>query len=130
MNGNIVVSEFDFNRLINLMKYYNVPKLEKELYRANIIKNILVLPDLVTLDTTLVYSIDKHIQCSTLVAAKVPEEQSSCVSILDELGIALLGVSENQKILWSFPDGERLIQVLRVVYQPEAKGDLYPLCFQ
>lgn len=35
MNENIAVSEFDFNRLINLMKYYCVPKLERELYRTD-----------------------------------------------------------------------------------------------
>lgn len=129
MNFNIEISEYDFKRLSKLVDFYHVPMLIKELERADVIKDILVPPDLVTVDSTIVFSLDKKIHQTTLVTSPVPEEQMDCVSVLDHLGTALLGLSENQKIRWKFPDGERLIHVLDVVYQPEAEGDLHPLCF-
>ncbi|MFP5384693.1 MAG: hypothetical protein ACLGHN_01350 [Bacteriovoracia bacterium] len=129
MNEKITVSEYDFNRLTNLMKFYPAPKLEEELNRADVINDILVLPDLVTLDSNVLYTIDRNFYQSTLVSEEVPEDQDSCVSVLDELGTALLGLRENQEIRWFFPEGERQIRVLSVIYQPEAMGDLHPLSF-
>ena len=125
----ITVSEFDYNRLINLMNFHSAPELEKELDRAEIINDILVLPDLVTIDSNVIYTIDQQLYQSILVSTKVPEGQTACISVLDELGTALLGLSVNQEIIWKFSDGEKRIRVLGVIYQPEAEGDLHPLCF-
>lgn len=129
MNNKLIVSEFDFNRLKNLTEFYPLPKLEEELERADVIKDILVPPDLVTIDSTLIYTINKRLLQSTLVASEVPDDQLSCISVLHDLGTALLGLREGQEINWSFPEGEKHIRILSVTYQPEAMGDLHPLCF-
>lgn len=47
------------------------------------------------------------------------------VSGLAPVGTALLGLAENQSIVWPFPDGsQRRLRVLEVVYQPEADARL------
>ncbi len=130
MNAKIKVSEFDFCRLQKLLKFNNRKKLKEELSRAEIINSILVPPDLVTLDSTIIYRLNNRIQQSTLVFEPVPDDQSVCVSVLDELGTALLGMSENQSVVWTFPHGLEPIHILSVVSQPESNGEIHPLCFE
>lgn len=129
MSYQIKVSETDFVRLQKLLTIHPNSKLHEELERADIIKDILVTPDLVTVDSKIVYTMNNEILESTLVFPKVPEEQQICISVLDDLGTALLGLCENQQIEWLFKEGKKLIRVLSVVYQPEAMGDEHPLCF-
>jgi regulator of nucleoside diphosphate kinase len=46
------------------------------------------------------------------------------VSILAPVGMALLGLTAGQSIVWPFPDGSSHdLRVLRVVYQPESDGE-------
>jgi hypothetical protein len=45
--------------------------------------------------------------------------------VLAPVGTALLGLAENQSIVWPFPDGsKRSLRVLEVIYQPEADAAL------
>jgi regulator of nucleoside diphosphate kinase len=47
-----------------------------------------------------------------------------CVSVLTPIGCALLGLSVGQVIDWHGPTGRALqLELLSVVYQPEAAGD-------
>lgn len=124
----IKISETDFVRLVNLTKMYPNQQLCDELTRAEIIKDILVTPDLVTINSKVVYAIDDRLHESTLVFERVPAEQNLCISVLDELGTALLGMRENQEMEWNFSHGKKLVRVLSVIYQPEAVGDEHPLC--
>jgi len=42
------------------------------------------------------------------------------VSVLATVGMALLGLSEGQTVLWPFPDGTtRSLRVVKLLYQPE-----------
>jgi regulator of nucleoside diphosphate kinase len=45
------------------------------------------------------------------------------VSILSEIGLALLGKRENDVVSWRTPKGEGSFSIERVTYQPEAAGD-------
>lgn len=45
------------------------------------------------------------------------------VSILSEIGLALLGKRENDVVSWRTPKGEGSFRIERVTYQPEAAGD-------
>lgn len=45
------------------------------------------------------------------------------VSILSEIGLALLGRKENDVVSWRVPRGTGNFRIEEVVYQPEAAGD-------
>lgn len=45
------------------------------------------------------------------------------VSILSEIGLALLGRKENDVVSWRVPRGTGNFRIEKVVYQPEAAGD-------
>lgn len=45
------------------------------------------------------------------------------ISVLSEIGLALLGRKENDIVSWRVPDGVGRFQVDKVIYQPEAAGD-------
>lgn len=47
------------------------------------------------------------------------------LSVLAPLGAALLGASEDDKVHWETPDGERSVVVEAILYQPEAQGDYH-----
>jgi regulator of nucleoside diphosphate kinase len=47
------------------------------------------------------------------------------VSVLSEIGLALLGRKENDIVSWKIPNGVGQFQVDKVIYQPEAAGDYY-----
>jgi regulator of nucleoside diphosphate kinase len=48
------------------------------------------------------------------------------ISVLSLLGTALLGLSVGQEIDWPLPRGRAArFRVAKVVYQPEAAGDLH-----
>jgi regulator of nucleoside diphosphate kinase len=61
----------------------------------------------------------------TLVFPAHADIASGKLSILSPIGTALLGYSEGDKIEWNVPAGKRRIQIEKILYQPEAAGDLH-----
>lgn len=47
------------------------------------------------------------------------------LSVLAPMGIALLGTKVGQVVRFDTPAGTRRLKVMRIVYQPEAMGDLH-----
>jgi regulator of nucleoside diphosphate kinase len=45
------------------------------------------------------------------------------VSVLSEIGVALLGKKEGDVVSWNVPRGVGRFQIVAVVYQPEAAGN-------
>jgi regulator of nucleoside diphosphate kinase len=45
------------------------------------------------------------------------------VSVLSEIGLALLGKRENDVVSWRVPTGIGRFSIEKVIYQPEAAGD-------
>jgi regulator of nucleoside diphosphate kinase len=116
----IKLTEADLVRLSDLRTHR---ALAQELDRAVVLSSGPVPPDLVTLNSTVVYE-DEHtgmLHDITIVYPPEADPRKGNISVLAPLGTALLGLSVGQSIVWPFPGGStRALRVVRLLYQPEA----------
>jgi regulator of nucleoside diphosphate kinase len=116
----IAVTEADLVRLSNLRAHR---ALMQELDRALVLSSGSVPPDLVTMNSTVVYEDEDTGMLREITIVYPPEADSrkGNVSVLAPLGTALLGLSVGQSIVWPFPGGSlRTLRVVQLLYQPEA----------
>jgi regulator of nucleoside diphosphate kinase len=122
----ILITKTDERRLRALARrherYGVVAALEAELTRATIVAPESVPPDVVTMNSRVVYSDSNGI--SFEVKLVYPTEASSVgdTSVLTGLGTALLGVRTGEE---TSVIGEGPVRVSRVLYQPERAGDFH-----
>ena len=127
MKPNIIVTTADIERLeslIDLMPPLSATTagLLEELQRAEVVEPHEIPRDVVTMDSTVRFTITpgKEEFCRRLV---YPREvvDSTTISVLSPVGSALLGLSVGSSIEWLGPTGERLvIGIVDVVSQPES----------
>ena len=137
MNGRtIYINEFDMERLRKLLEDAKVlnrhgneylENLEKELSRAQVVAPTEVPADVVTMNSTVsLRDLDTQEEMTvTLVFPKDADMSQSKVSVLAPIGTAMLGYRIRDTFTWNVPDGERRLQVEKVLYQPEASGDFH-----
>lgn len=131
MNRNIFVSTLDYSRLHDLVitaKQFAsastelLGSLESELTRAKIVKPEEIPPYVVTMNTC-VHLVDLETGEDlkvTLVYPSDAKRQKGNLSILTDLGIAIIGFSVGDTIQWSSPDGLRRMKIKSIDFQPEA----------
>jgi regulator of nucleoside diphosphate kinase len=99
--------------------------LESELERADIVDARDVPPDVVTMNSRVVFE-DATTGKTTEVTIVFPQDADLAqgrISVLAPVGTALLGLAEGDSIVWPFPDGSsRCLRVVEVTFQPEADG--------
>lgn len=128
---NIILSSLDHARLCDLLvtaKQFGVAKsalldtLEGELGRAKIVAPQDIPPYVVTMNTC-VHLIDtktgEEFQY-TLVFPSDANSKKGNLSILSDLGVAIIGFSVGDTIEWEFPEGARNIRINMIYFQPEA----------
>jgi regulator of nucleoside diphosphate kinase len=96
--------------------------LENELERAEIVSPEAIPPYVVTMNTR-VRLIDAETQETmnyTLVFPSAADPQHGKLSILSDLGVAILGYCVGDTIEWEFPEGIRRIRIDMIAFQPEA----------
>jgi len=131
---NIVISALDADRLEALLE--SLPKgafpgkaeLEDELGRAEIVEPKDVPPTVVSMNSTVRFSVKSSSEefSLTLVYPKDMDSSGSKISILAPVGSALLGLSQGDEIEWPRPGGGLLsVRIEEVVYQPERAGDYH-----
>lgn len=128
LEQDIIITETDLQRLLPVLDQHNTPasdSLASELYRATVVDARAVPPDVVTMNSDVVYEdCESHVQrVVRVVYPKDADASRGFVSVLAPIGSALLGLRVNQSIEWSVPSGTKRIRVLEVRYQPEAAGD-------
>lgn len=64
----------------------------------------------------------KEMTC-TLVYPGEADYREGRISVLSPLGSRLLGRTVHERVSYEAPGGERTVEVLQVMYQPEANGD-------
>lgn len=119
MNDLIMVTAADMAVLHNLRSH---APLRRELERAVVVSSAAVPPDVATMNSRISYTDDGDGLTRTVSLAYPAEADAAAgkVSILDPVGLALLGLSVGQSIEWDFPDGSRRWLTLKEVqYQPE-----------
>jgi regulator of nucleoside diphosphate kinase len=62
--------------------------------------------------------------CYTLVYPGAEAPDQGCVSVLSPMGMALYGARVGDEVCWDAPDGPEAARVERLLYQPEAAGEV------
>jgi regulator of nucleoside diphosphate kinase len=123
----LIVTDTDLERLQPVLDQHDSPlaeSLDAELRRATIVPQREVPPDVVTMNSELVYE-DVESGAKRVVRLVFPNEADAAagkISVLAPIGAALLGLHVGQEIEWRVPAGVRRIRVAELRYQPEAAG--------
>lgn len=125
----IKVSSQDYERLERLLeRTEGCAALRSELERADILEPHEMPPTVVTMNSTVRFSMEDDGEglCLTLVYPRDADGSPDRVSILAPVGSALLGLSVGDTIDWPRPGGGQMRVTLQdVVYQPERAGDFH-----
>ncbi|MEO6773359.1 MAG: nucleoside diphosphate kinase regulator [Kofleriaceae bacterium] len=126
----IIIGDADKQRLLRVLDEHDpmaFESLDAELYRANIIPQADVPPDVVTMNSEVVYEdIDTFVRRNVrLVYPKDADPKHGRISVLAPIGSALLGLRIGQTIDWNVPTGRKRVRVVELHYQPEACGDFH-----
>ncbi|MBS0211603.1 MAG: nucleoside diphosphate kinase regulator [Proteobacteria bacterium] len=127
----IVLSTLDAERLERLLaetRFVGRAELENELVRARVVEPHAVPPDVVTMNSTVRFTVVTTGESFelTLVYPKDVDASGTRISILAPVGSALLGLAQGDEIEWPKPGGGMLkVKVAAVTYQPERAGEFH-----
>ena len=102
--------------------------LEAELARAEIVEPEAIPPNVVTMNSTVRFTIAEAGEefRLTLVYPKDVGGEHERISVLAPVGSALLGLSVGDELEWPRPGGGKsTVRVIDVLYQPERSGELH-----
>lgn len=128
---NIILSSLDCARLRDLLITANqfgstqsvlLQTLEGELSRATIVPPEEIPPYVVTMNTCVHLTdttTDEEMQY-TLVFPNEANLQQGKLSILSDLGVAIIGFSVGDTVELAFPEGTRCVRIKMIIFQPEA----------
>lgn len=127
----ITVSSLDLARLESLLSRADVngsevgDLLQTELDRAEILPPEKMPPDVVTMNSLVVFRIEQTGAEFERTLCYPSQSLENSVSVLAPVGMALLGLRIGQTIKWPGPDGRSLqVTIKEIRYQPERAGDL------
>jgi len=135
MTKQITITTNDYHRLIGLLEFASLKSIMPDL-AGKLFTNIMnskTLPQekieqgVVTMNSRVQLK-DINNQRETEVTLTYPhdaEPRERRVSVLSEVGVALLGRREREVVSWKVPGGIGLFEIVKVTYQPEAAGDYY-----
>lgn len=130
-NNSIYISSLDMNRITALLdKMPNLAsdlvQLDAELDRATVLEPSEMPPNVVTMNSTVVFKFTDSDKTMTKTLVYPSELKSSDdVSIFAPVGSALIGLSVGQQLAWPMPNKQtKTIEIVDVVYQPERCGAL------
>ena len=130
----IVLTSRDFTRLEGLLDslpanaFPGKAALEAELARAEIVQPEAIPPNVVTMNSTVRFTIAEGGEefRLTLVYPKDVGGEHERISVLAPVGSALLGLSVGDELEWPRPGGGKsTVRVIDVLYQPERSGELH-----
>lgn len=136
MERKIYITELDKMRLEELIEVadavdgrhrQNLEALADELDKAEVVPSKEVPPDVVTMNSKVALrDIDTAEEMTyALVFPRDANLDEGAISILAPVGTAILGYAVGDVIEWPVPSGIRRIRIERILYQPEAAGDLH-----
>ena len=130
----ISITEFDKKRLEELIevaiefgehKRADLNGLATEMNRAKVVAPQDVPANVVTMNSKVLLRdvTTKDEITYTLVFPQDANIEKGAISILAPVGTAILGYQEGDQVTWKVPSGERTLEIVKVLYQPEAAGD-------
>lgn len=100
-------------------------ELSNEIKNAQIV-DISELPEnVITMNSKVLILLNGNEEEITLVYPQEADLIENRISVLSPIGIALLGYREGDTIEWTVPSGTMKIDIKKILYQPEAAGDLH-----
>ena len=130
----IVLTSRDLDRLEALLEslpenaFPGKAALRAELDRAEIVEPEQIPPSVVTMNSTVRFSIESSGEDFrlTLVYPKDVDGTGDKISILAPVGSALLGLSTEDEIEWPRPGGGMIkVRIVEIISQPEREGKFY-----
>ena len=135
MEKQIIITVNDYQRLMRLMEFASLktkmPKLSDQLAQnlgaARLLRQKQIGSTIITMNSRVRLKDLKngHEAEITITYPQDAEPRERRVSVFSEIGLALLGRKEKDKVSWRTPKGPGEFQVEKVTYQPEAAGDYY-----
>lgn len=126
--GGIYITELDKARLESLLAFEagisNV-ELEYEIERATVIDPQSVPGDVVTMNSSIVLRLDDERETVALVYPQDADRRSRELSVLSEIGTAVLSYQEGDNFDCVVADRTQRILIEKVIYQPESAGDFH-----
>ncbi|SLM61480.1 MULTISPECIES: nucleoside diphosphate kinase regulator [Dickeya] len=130
----LTIGALDAERLDTLLAHPQFADTEvaralgEELDRAEIVEPVAIPADVVTMNSRVRFrdllTGEEHIR--TLVYPAGLSDSREQISVMAPLGAALLGMHLGNSIAWPLPNGENTrIEVLELLYQPEAAGEYH-----
>lgn len=126
--SDIYITELDKERLENLIAWEQGPviaDLEHEIERAIVVEPKAVGRNVVTMNSRVLLHLDDEALEVALVYPHEADDRAGKLSVLSEVGAALLGYQEGDAIDWTVSERTRRIRIERVIYQPESAGDFH-----
>lgn len=132
-NPSITVSSLDLERLEALIEttpdqaFPGKAALLDELGRATVLEPEQMPPDVVTMNSTVRFSIaDSGREFELTLAYPKDAGGEGRISVLAPVGSALLGLSVGDALDWSLPDGHATtVRVSAITWQPERAGEFH-----
>ena len=130
----IILSSLDVDRIEALLAaipasvFPGKADLQAELDRADVVPPEEIPPNVVTMNSTVQFSIvetGKELRL-TLVYPRDLDGSADKVSIFAPVGSALLGLSVGDELAWPGPGGKAMtVRVTDILFQPERAGELH-----
>ena len=130
----IYITELDYDRLNGLIdrtrerngvdkEYLN--KLEAELERAEVVEANEIPADVITMRSKVRLKdlVSGESNTYSLVFPTESDFAEGKISVLAQIGTAILGYRLGDTIEWQVPSGLRRLKVEEILYQPESAGD-------
>ncbi|GMV35375.1 MAG: nucleoside diphosphate kinase regulator [Chloroflexi bacterium] len=133
-NKPIYITEFDLDRLQKLLweaqstdyrKSEYLEKLQVEIRRAVVVSPQDIPSDVITMNSIVsLKDMDTgEEETYTLVFPEDSNLEQGKISVLAPIGTAMLGYKVGDVFEWSVPAGTRRLQVIKIIFQPEASGN-------
>ena len=122
-NGKLVVEKSEFKIINELVKNIDdsenlmnqcIHKLKAELKTAIVVENKDFPADVIRLNSVVDVETPFGIMKAQLVLPNMSNSAQKKISLLTPMGSALLGYAEGDELMWNFPNGEKLIKILKV----------------
>ena len=130
----ITLSSLDLDRIEALLAaipasvFPGKADLQAELDRADVVAPEEIPPNVVTMNSTVQFTIEETGKefCLTLVYPRDMDGSADRISIFAPVGSALLGLAVGDELAWPGPGGKSMtVRVKSIVYQPESAGELH-----
>ncbi len=133
----IFITQFDKERIEELIAIRDgrrdgardrndLQELHQELQRAEVMEPQAIPANVITMNSKMVLrDLDSgEDETYSLVFPEDADIDNGAISVLAPIGTALLGYRVGDTIKWPVPSGVRALRIEKILYQPEASGDL------